>query len=71
MTDPTVLEAVKALLFHQTDADAIAQGGTAAFVQIARPIYKAAGFAFSDDDLRNIHDGLRIACARRARPGAS
>lgn len=55
-----IFAAVQTLLAHSDIAPVIAQGTTADFVQTARAAFKRNGLSFTDDELRSIHDGLRI-----------
>lgn len=52
--------AVSALLAQKDVIGLIAEMSTGTFVQRARGPYRANGFDFTDDDIRNIHDGLRL-----------
>jgi len=61
-----VLEAVKALQLCREDVPAIVKGGAARFVQVARRAYKQAGITFTDDELRNIYDGLCLVASQSA-----
>lgn len=67
-----VFAAVQSLLAHSDIAPVIARRTTADFVQTARAAFKKNGLTFSDEELRNIHDGLKILVnAREASARAS
>jgi hypothetical protein len=64
-----VFAAVQGLLAQADVAPVIAAASTSAFVQIARAAFRRNGLTFSDDELRNVHDGLRVlVAARQTRP---
>lgn len=55
-----IFAAVQSLLMHSDVAPLIAATPTAEFVQMARAAFKRNGLTFSDDELRSVHDGLKI-----------
>jgi hypothetical protein len=57
--------AAEALLLDEDAAVGIASSETAAFVQTSRQPYRAAGFNFTDTDLRYIHETVRGLVVRR------
>ena len=61
-----VLRAAAEAIMVQGETVAMAVAGTepAKFVQSFRQTYKTEGFNFSDDDLRTIHETVRVLCAR-------
>lgn len=61
-----VLAAVQALMAHADAAPLMAAHRTAQFVQLARAAFKRHGLTFSDDELRNVHDGLRLLVEARS-----
>jgi hypothetical protein len=66
-----IFAAVQALIAQSDVAPLIAYGKTSEFVQIARAAFKRNGLTFSDDELRDVHDGLKaLVVARAARPEA-
>jgi hypothetical protein len=67
-----VQAAVLALMTSEPVALALAVIPTAHFVQVARHAYRSQGLDFSDDDIRNIHDGLKLMvnAAMKAQGGA-
>jgi hypothetical protein len=60
-----VFAAVQALIAQNDMAPLMAAGKTSEFVQIARAAFRRNGLTFSDDELRNIHDGLKVLVAAR------
>lgn len=56
---PMIEAAAKALTLDPTTAPFIAAAEPSAFVQTVRKTFKAHGFNFTDDDLREIHQTLR------------
>ena len=61
-----LMRAAADALMAQGETVAMAVAGTepAKFVQEFRQTYREHGFSFSDDDLRTIHDTVRVRCAR-------
>lgn len=64
--DVLIRGAAEALMADPEVGKAIAGVRTANFVQTARQAYKAQGFNFTDDDLRDIHEMLRELFVRRS-----